>query len=134
MAFPINQIGPYQFMRLEGIPQLPRQESIVIQRPGVTGTGFIKTGARGKQFSLRSKADVTNWAAANNANVAYNSLANSMLVDIIFGGVNYGAASIRFNVLDVEVTEFMPIKTAVGGLVAGSAIVIATWTLIAVKV
>lgn len=134
MAIPLNQLGPYQFITIEGVPLLPRAESEVISRPGVDGLGFLKTGARGKQFSLRTIADVANWATAQTINTQYHQLTNSALVDLIFGGVNYSTISIRFNVLDVEVTRIKKVSTSVGGLAAGQAIIEATWQLVAVKV
>lgn len=134
MAFSLNQIGPYPFIRLDGAPLLPREESIAITRPGVPGTGFMKTAKRGKLFTLKSTVDVLDWATAQTTNDAYHSLANSSLVDVIFGGVNYGTLSIRFNVVDVEVVEIRRLTNTVGGLVAGEAVVVANWQLIGVKV
>ena len=134
MALPVNQIGPYQFIRLDGVPELPQEEAEAITRPGVPGTGFMKTGKRGKEFTLDSTADVPTWASAQQANLDYSSLANSNLVDVIFGGVNYAAVGIRFNVVGVKCKETKRLFNTVGGLAAGGALVTATWRLFAVKV
>ena len=132
MTLPVNQIGPFQFVTLEGVPVLPYRHAELIERPGVNGSGFLSTGIRGDEFELTSGVDVVSWAAALAAENAYRQICNDSIWDVIKGGMAYSSLSIGFVVRSVIVTEKKRIALSVGGLYAGSAYVRAKWRLHAV--
>lgn len=132
MALPVNQIGPFRFVTLDGVPILPYRHAEAIERPGVNGTGFLQTGIRGDEFELTSGVDVVDWVTALAAENFYRQICNDAVYDIIKGNVAYSTLGVGFVVRSVTVTEKKRIATAVGGLYAGSAYVRARWRLIAV--
>lgn len=135
MSFPLNKIGPFQFIRLEGAVQPPGEESELIQRPGVEGTGFFRKGSKGHPFQMQSVVDIANWNGAQIVNLGYASIKNNTVVDVVHCGFSWSSQSIRFVVLDVEVTRVKGVANSVGGLLVGAnAIVEARWQLIAIKV
>lgn len=127
MAIPVNQIGPFQFVTLDGVPALPFEHADTIERPGVSGTGFVKTGNRGEEFELMTGVDVTNWAAALLVEDAYRSIANTGTFNITKGGVSYSALGVGFVIRSVTVTDKFKVDNSAGGLVAGRAYVRAKW-------
>ena len=134
MAIPVNQIGPFQFVTLDGVPALPFEHADPIERPGVDGTGFIKTGKRGEEFELTTGVDVTNWAAALVLEDAYRQIANAGTYAIIKCGVGYSSLGVAFVIRSVMVTEKFKVANSAGGLVAGLAYVRARWRCHAVTV
>ncbi len=134
MAIPVNQIGLFQFVTLDGVPVLPFEHADAIERPGVDGTGFVKTGIRGEEFELTTGVDVVNWASALAAENAYRQIANNAIYNIVKGGISYSTLGVGFVIRSVTVTEKFKIANAVGGLYAGSAYVRARWRCHAVTV
>lgn len=134
MPIPVNQIGPFQFVTLDGVPALPFEHADTIERPGVNGTGFVKTGNRGEEFEITTGVDVANWAEALVAEDTYRQIANSGTFNIIKGGVGYASLGVAFVIRSVTVTEKFKVANSAGGLVAGLAYVRARWRCHAVPV
>lgn len=134
MAIPVNQIGPFQFVTLDGVPALPFEHADTIERPGVNGTGFVKTGNRGEEFEITTGVDVPTWADALVAEDAYRQIANAGTFNIIKCGVGYASIGVKFVVRSVNVTEKFKVANSAGGMVAGLAYVRARWRCHAVTV
>ena len=134
MPIPVNQIGPFQFVTLEGVPSLPFERADAIERPGVPGTGFVKTAIKGEEFELTTGVDVVDWAAALVAEDTYRQIANVGAFSITKGGVSYSALGVVFVIRSVNVTEKFKVANSAGGLVAGRAYVRARWRCHAVTV
>lgn len=127
MPLPINQIGPFQFVALDGVPTLPFEHAMVVERDGVNGTGFVKTGIRGEEFEMTSGVDVPTWADALVLEDIYRSLVHSGTFAIIKSGVGYAAIGVAFVIRSVQVTEKFRVANSAGGLVGGLAYVRAKW-------
>ena len=127
MAIPVNQIGPFQFVTLDGVPALPFEHADTIERPGVNGTGFLKTGKRGEEFEITTGVDVATWADAMTVEDDYRNLAHSGVVNITKSGMSYGTIGVGFVIRSVQVVEKFRVANSAGGLVAGGAYVRAKW-------
>lgn len=134
MAILTNKIGPFSFVSLSGPPQTPHERSDVIQRPGVNGTGFVKTGKKGEPFDVETRVDVADWATANAVAADYKRIVNAGTYDVIFAGVNYSSAGVKFVVNDVQITSIKKMAKSAGGLNAGLAVITARWRLFSVIV
>ena len=134
MPIHTNQIGPFQFVTLEGVPAIPFEHADPIERPGVNGTGFIKTGIRGEEFEITTGVDVPTWADALVAEDAYRQIANAGTFNIIKCGVGYATIGVKFVIRSVNVTEKFKVENSAGGMVAGRAYVRARWRCHAVTV
>lgn len=132
MALPIFKIGPAQFFSLSDPPQTPSEMAEIIQRPGVNGTGFIKTGKKGEPFDLRSSVDLADKFTANAVAANYHLLEYSGTYDIVFSDVSYSTAGVAFVVMKVETLEIRTLKRSVGGLNNGLAWLTARWRLMPV--
>jgi len=106
----------------------------IIQRPGVDGTGFVKTGKKGEEFTVHSTVDLANKYVANAVGAAYHSLEHSGLHNVVFSDVDYATAGVRFVVRRVRVVAIRNLSRSVGGLNAGKTWLEAEWTLIPVIV
>lgn len=134
MALPRFQIGPFQFFSLSEPPQTPSEMADLIQRPGVNGTGFVKTGKKGEEFSLRSKVDLADKHLAHAVGASYHSLEHAGTYDITFSDVSYSSAGVAFVVRKVSVVEIINLRQATGGLNNGLAWLVADWRLIPIIV
>ena len=137
----IHSIGPFNFITLDGggpggPPQIARERSMLVQRPGVNGTGVIQLGTKGRPFQMRSVVDTTSVAAGHDLQALYAAACNDALYAIISNGVNYATAyNTWYVVLDVEPLGVRRIGASVGGLsVPSFAVVLAGWTLLPVYV
>jgi len=134
-----NSLGSFEFITLtssapDGAPLVMQNEISPVQRPGVDGTAFIKTGLKGKPFQMRSFVDVDTFANAVALGVSYQTLARNEAYELVWCDVNYSTAcSTRYFVLDVSPPKVRRCNSAVGGLVSNPAAVVeAIWTLIPV--
>ena len=134
MALPQFRIGPFQFFSLSDPPQTPSEMAEVIQRPGVDGTGFVKTGKKGSEFTVTSTVDLANKAVAHAVAASYHSLEHAGVYDVVHQGVSYSTAGVGFVVRKVELVSIKGLRTSAGGLNGGLAWLTARWTLFPVIV
>jgi hypothetical protein len=132
-------LGEFTFINFESLqrggPEIVRETSVPIQRPGVAGTGFIQTGVKGRPFQMRSIVDVVTRADAIALTALYEQALSKELLRIIHADADYSATPI-FNLYwpwDVQ-HSWRKVSSAVGGLNGGTHIVEAIWTLIPVFV
>ena len=129
MALPIFKIGTFQFFSLSEPPQTPSEMADVIQRAGVDGTGFVKTGKKGSEFSVTSTVDVANKATAHALAATYHTLEHSGIYNVVHQGISYSAAGVVFVVRKVELVSIKGLRTSAGGLNGGLAWLTCRWTL-----
>lgn len=134
MALPIFKIGSFQFFSLSDPPQTPSEMAEIIQRPGVDGTGFMRTGKKGEEFTVRSKVDLADKYLAHAVGASYHALEHAGTYDLVFSDVSYSFAGVAFVVRKVKVVEIRTLRRSVGGLNAGLAWLTADWSLIPVIV
>ena len=132
MALPIFRIGPFQFFSLSDPPQTPSEMADVIQRPGVNGTGFVKTGKKGDAFTVTSTVDLASKALAHSVAASYHALEHAAVYNVVHQGVSYAFAGVGFVVRKVEVVSIKGLSTSAGGLNGGHAWLTARWTLMPV--
>ena len=106
----------------------------IIQRPGVDGTGFLKTGKKGEEFELTSTVDLPDKYVAHAVGASYHTLEHQDVYDITFSDVSYSSAGVAFVVRKVTIVEVRNLHRSVGGLNAGLAWLVARWKLIPVIV
>lgn len=132
MALPVFQIGPFRMFSLSAPPQTPSEMAEVIQRPGVDGTGFMRTGRKGEEFELTSSIDVADKYTAHAIAAGYHSLENQAIYNIIYSDVDYSIAGVGFVVRKVSVDRINLLRRSVGGVNAGLAFLTARWRLMPV--
>ena len=134
MALPRYQIGPFQFFSLSDPPQTPSEMADVIQRNGVDGTGFVRTGKKGESFEVTSKVDLADKYVAHAVGASYHAIEHAATYDVVFSDVSYSSAGVAFVVQKVTVVEIRNLRKSVGGLNAGLAWLVARWRLMPVIV
>lgn len=112
---------------------LPYQHADVIERSGVDGTAFLKTGKRGDEFELTTKVDIANYGLALTLERNYRTLCNNQIVNIIKNGYSYSGIQVGFVVRNASVVHIQKLRKSVGGLNSGLAWVEARWRLYAVE-
>jgi hypothetical protein len=129
-----DAIGDYEFVRLEGNPEPPRENVAVVARPGVAGVGVWLTGRRGRPFTLRSFVDTAAAADVPSLFFQYQDLIGSDPVPLVLSGVEYSGEGWFVAVLDVRQARATALLGAVGGLNPPSrGWLVAEWDLIAVE-
>lgn len=134
MALPLFQIGPFQFFSLSEPPQTPSEMADIIQRPGVAGTGFMKTGKKGEPFELTSSVDLADKYVAHAVASSYHSLEHAGTYDIVHSDVSYSFAGVAVVVMSVRTIAIKNLRTVAGGLNGGNAWLTARWKLMPVIV
>lgn len=129
MALPIFKIGSFQFFSLDSPPQTPSEMADVIQRAGVDGTGFVKHGKKGTEFTVTSTVDLADKALAHAVAASYHAIEHAGTYDVVHQGVSYSSAGVGFVVRKVELVSIRGLKRSVGGINAGLAWLTARWTL-----
>lgn len=133
MSRPVNQIGPFPFLSLDGEVVIPQQQLEIVRRVGVDGNGFWRTGTRGEPFQLQSACDTQTYADARLFAINYPLLSGGETVELVVGDFAYSMISLEFEVLRVDILQVIALVGGVGGLYPPSAgFVRAAWTLIAV--
>lgn len=134
-----NSLGSFDFITLtssapDGAPLVMQNEIATVQRPGVDGTAFIKTGLKGKPFQMRSFVDVDTFANAVTGANLYQSVARDEAYVLVWCGINYSTTfNTRYFVIDVSPPKVRRCNSAVGGLVSNpQAVIEAIWTLVPV--
>lgn len=110
----LNQIGVFTFITLQAEWLPVAEELIVMQRPGVDGTAFWRTGHRGKAFKVRSGVDTMGLAHGRLLFAGYKALCGSF-VDLIWAGLPMTDANNRYCVLSVRPIEEVPLILGIGG-------------------
>lgn len=130
----LNAIGPYQFISLASVPRGAARQVEVTERPGVDGSGVVRTGRRGRPLQLASTVDVASQAVALELSLAYRELIGADPVELIWNNAFFTAAGYAFLVLDVEAQDCRQLAASVGGLNQGLGLLIAQWTLLPIPI
>jgi len=102
MAWPVNQIGNFVFLSIEGFPIPPRQEVEVHSRRGVRGSTIARTGVRGMPFQVVTSVDSYNRDSAWLQFRHYQALIGQDPVEFIKNNVSSLAENYGVCVLHVE--------------------------------
>ena len=137
----LNQFGNFRFVAFHrpedrgAPPVLCTEETEIIQRPGIDGTGVIRLGRKGVAFQMRSVVDAPSFDGAVWLADQYRRSRGLGPYGIIWGGVNFAANYGTVYVpLDVQIIKCRRIGAAVGGLFAPSlGLVEAVWTMIPIE-
>ena len=116
-------------------PLIVQQQGEVIERVGVDGAGFLRTGRRGKPFQMRSAVDYATRALADQAQDGYGGMVGQSRYTLVWAGVDYSAEhNCQYIVIDVDVFRVQYMPVAVGGLSGANAVywLEALWTLLPV--
>ncbi len=112
-----ESIGDFTFVCLKGQPGVVQQEIELITRPGVDGTGLLRTGRRGQPFDLETGVDTQTLEAGRTLFNQYKALSGTDPVKMVWGAINLETAeSVLFGVLRVDLISLRPIAASVGGL------------------
>ena len=117
MALPVNQIGNFAFLSLEGSVETLKQELELVRRPGVEGVGLWQTGIRGRPFRVRSLANPATKSAARALFRLYCNLIGADPVDFVWSDLDLSARE-RFQVavLDVRIADCRQLASSSTGL------------------
>jgi hypothetical protein len=116
MALKLNKIGPFEFISLQGEPDVPKRKTMVDSRPGVAGIAVWDQLAKGQPFSLISTVDLEDVDAAREEFEKYYEKIAEERLGIIKDDVNYVDIEALFIVLDVTMLSCKAVHTIVGGL------------------
>ena len=130
-------IGNFRFLILAGqiVPPSPRIESFT--RPGIDGVGLLDLGRQPDGFTMRSKVDAADLAAAEELFELYLDLKGQNPVALIKDGLESTSARRPYlvAVLDVKQVVCRAIVGVVGGLNPPSyGWLEADWHLVAVEI
>lgn len=114
MAVHENSIAGFQFISLEGELVPPAYQIVTDDRPGVDGSEHTLVGKKGRPFSLVSKVDVADYAAAKSKFAGYRLLIEFDAVSLTQGGVSTTTEGYKVKVLDVIARRLGPIRGATG--------------------
>jgi hypothetical protein len=113
----MNMIGDFEFIRFDGQPEPPAEQlDAPIQRRGVDGTGFWKTGQRGRPFVIRASVDHVNMAAAWAAVKSYRALIGEDPVSFVNDSAVWDNDNWKVVVLDVHQVTRYAVLGGTGGL------------------
>ena len=125
------KIGDEELFSIAGMPELPKQQLQIVERPGVDGAGLFDLGKHGKPFQVVSKCDYADIQAAHDAAARYCALIEGPPLQIVHGDVNYSGYGVYFQVLDVKAGPPRGLVNAAGGVNPPSqAWMEAAWTLL----
>lgn len=111
------RIGEFLFLSLDGVPPCRKDELAVIVRPGVDGLAFLKTGKRGQQFTLRSRADYASREDAMVKRVEYAALVGAGKQALVWGDYPLDSENgAQVMVLDVRPIMAGELLVSSGGL------------------
>lgn len=128
-------IGPFYFIRMTGVPESLRQTCELIQRTGVDGSAVLRTGYRGRPFTLQTFVDASNGWDGAVALSNYQNYIGGDPVEVIYCNQPWAAFGCYFIILDVRPLQLHELYGAVGGLFYPStAYVEAEWTLLPVAI
>jgi hypothetical protein len=131
VALPVNSIGVFTFLSLEGSVEALKQELELVRRPGVEGVGLWKTGVRGRPFRLRSKANPASKAAARSLFRLYCNLIGADPVRLVWSDIRLEATErFRVAVLDVRQVDCRTLASSSSGLLGWLE---ADWDLIPIR-
>jgi len=113
----MNRIGQFLFLVLLGQPEVHDKQTVsLVSRPGVDGVGLWLRGSRGRQFTMRSKVDAVNLAAARALYAQYHGLVGEDPVEMVWAGCSSTAEGYKVAVIDVRPVGVRGILGGVGGL------------------
>lgn len=136
--------GTFQFITLEslsgrgGAPQLPQTHTEIVQRPGVTGTGFVDMASKGDVFQMRSVVDVSTESEAQTLLAAYRSHVGKTLLSMIWRDVDYATVhNVKYVPVGITDDRLQVMANITGGLFVNDGypgiIVEAIWHLVPVE-
>lgn len=134
MAF--SSLGAFNFVsmhRPEGTgapPALLALQLETMQRPGVNGTAFRRTGIKQDPFVVITFADAPSFVAASNLGAAYHTIQGTGPYNLTWAGYDWsGAYNVQFVPLKVEVQAIRRC-VGIGGLnLVSLAYIECAWTL-----
>ncbi len=132
-----QSIGNFDFLILAGtvVPPSPRIEPFT--RPGIDGVGFMNLGRQPEPFTLRSKVDAADLAAAYDEFELYLGLKDQNPVSLVKDGLASASSRAPFlvKVIDVKLAVCRAVIGVVGGISPPSgAWLEADWHLVAVEI
>lgn len=137
MAFPVNQIGEFQFIALQGDPIPPAQHLEVEHRAGVDGISIARLGVQGVPFRMLSQVDQASYSKARREFIKYQKLQGDEPQLLIHNNLVSTDEDYKVQVLRVWITPggLRRIAGASGGLNSPSlAMLECEWELIAVSI
>jgi hypothetical protein len=119
-----SSIGSFDFRALHGQPEEIKEQVEVLARAGVPGVAIVKTGQRGRQFTVRSVTGVADTIEGRNFYYDYTLLIGQDPQPIVWGGMTLGY---RVAVIDVRQTA---LRTVLCDTHGAGAILECEWDLI----
>lgn len=123
----VHSLGPFNFVTLTGPgdrgepPTLLQRTAVPIQRAGVNGTAFVRTGIKAQPSWLRSGIDCIHQQHADALITAYKSLEAGNAQPIVWNDVDFQATyNCLYVVLEVRVIQCIRLSAAAGGLSSNS--------------
>jgi hypothetical protein len=131
-----NSIGTFAFNTLatagrSGSPELLREETEPVNRPGTDGTGVRLLGRKGKPFQMTSSVDVLSHFDGIFLTTLYKNLVGAPPQELVWAGINYVAYGVVYVVLEVGDFQVIRVRNHIGGFhgILAGAHVRATWLL-----
>lgn len=112
----LNYIGPFYFLSLDGGVETVKPENELLRRPGVPGVGLLLTGARGRDFIVRSRVDVESVLNAEDLYVQYTKIIGDGVYPVAQFGKEFTDYGYGFLVRDVRKIDLRAMSLFVGGL------------------
>ena len=135
MALPINRIGPFKFVSLDGAPQHAQYMMSVRSSAGMTGVQVQRLGRMGKPFSVLSFADAPTYLDAQSLAYQYSQLPGTNAAALFLGSVPQASWDLAVFVIDVQIVALKATIHGNGGLNGTSkAFIRAKWTLQPVRI
>lgn len=134
MVVLLDRIADFPFLSLQGAPIWPVEQLKIIQRVGVDGTAFLRTGKRGRPFSVTSQVDCFDAEHGLVLLRQYQALIGASPVLYMQGGVVYADYNLWVEVLDVQQQALVALANSSGGWYPPSrAMLTARWDLIGLE-
>lgn len=136
----LDTLGNFQFVGWHraddpaGAPELPREMTEIIQRPGVDGTGLLLLGSKGQPFQMRSAVDLQDGAQAVAVIDGYRQMIGAGAFRLIWGSIDfYAVYTVGYLVLDVTTLRMTTLSAKAGGITPGATVWLESlWTLLPV--
>lgn len=130
MALPVFQLGNFDFLSLDGPPDLQQERVELIARVGVDGIAALKVGRRGQPFVLVSRRDTDDLRAAKQLLDDYKESIGGDAVSLTWADQECG----KVLATNVRVLEMSALIGSTGGLSsAGLGWLVAEWIVVAVS-
>ncbi|RLC36458.1 hypothetical protein DRH27_05190 [Candidatus Falkowbacteria bacterium] len=98
----LNRIGIFTFDVMEGVWRGSQEQTEIIQRPGVDGSGLFLMGRKGHDITIQTAVCLTDRQRAVEIYGLYEDAVGSLPVEVTWGGSPLTSWNLNYAIREVE--------------------------------